>query len=79
MRWLWRGRFPVNNPDINWERFGFRLRTMMNEARLSCRQAANKAGISSSTVNRVVNGKPPDAECFIRLMLFMGITDLREI
>lgn len=66
-------------PDIDWDYFGRRFLAYLKENRISFRQATKMCGTSHCTLHRCTHGKTPNAENFIRMMLFMGTTDLREI
>ena len=70
---------PTRDDDINWDYFGRRFLTHLAQNRLSFREAEQACGISHATLHRATHGKRPDAENFIRMMLFMGLTDVREV
>lgn len=65
--------------DIDWDYFGRKFLSHLALNRMSFREAEVSTGISHATLHRVTHGFTPNAEHFIRMMLFMGVTDLTEI
>ncbi|WP_346536966.1 helix-turn-helix transcriptional regulator [Micromonospora sp. DPT] len=44
--------------------------------RMQWREAAREAGVSPSTLTRIGQGKRPDADGLVRLLAWLGTTDL---
>ena len=47
------------------------------QARLRWRDIAKEAGVSPSTLTRVGHGRRPDADGLVRLLVWLGETDVR--
>lgn len=52
-------------------RFGGEFRKKILALGLSYRNAAPLIGVSSATLNRIANGKPPDVENYLRIVKWL--------
>ena len=61
----------MSEPLFDAELFGSRVKRVMQARNLSVRKTAAEVEVSSATIGRVIKGKAPDIETFVRLLAWM--------
>lgn len=65
------------SPRLDVEALYVALDGQRRRARLRWRDVAGEAGVSPSTLTRIGQGNRPDADGLVRLLLWLGQTDVR--
>lgn len=67
----------MSSPRLDVEALYTALDRQRRKARLRWRDVAKEAGVSPSTFTRIGQGNRPDADGLVRLLLWLGETDVR--
>lgn len=61
----------ADRPLFNAEEFGRRVADVLSDRRLTIREAAKQIDINKTTLHRVIWGKTPDLETYMRIVKWL--------